>query len=87
MESQFWQLQSAKAHFSEVVEAATQGKPQRVTRHGKDAVVVVSAVDYDALLRVASANAPSLAQHLLAIPKDKKPLAIGAALRLRNVDF
>jgi prevent-host-death family protein len=41
-----WKLQDAKAHFSQVVrEARTQG-PQRVTVHGKDAVVVLSAEDY-----------------------------------------
>jgi antitoxin Phd len=37
-----WQLQEARSRFSELVsEALTQG-PQRVTRHGKSAVVVVS---------------------------------------------
>ena len=37
-----WQLQDAKAQFSEVVQLALDGKPQCVTRHGKDAVIVIS---------------------------------------------
>lgn len=37
-----WQIQSARSHFSEVFDAALGGEPQRVTRHGRHAVVVVS---------------------------------------------
>jgi len=45
--SDTWALQDAKARLSEVVErAATTGAPQRITRRGKDAVVVVSAPLY-----------------------------------------
>ncbi len=36
-----WRLQDAKARFSEVVREAQQRGPQRVTLHGKDAVVIV----------------------------------------------
>lgn len=36
-----WQLQEAKARFSEVVERALKGEPQVVTRRGKKAVVVL----------------------------------------------
>ena len=43
-----WQLQEAKAYFSEVVRRA-EGCPQRVTVRGKDAVVVLSARDYERL--------------------------------------
>ncbi len=43
-----WQLQEAKACFSEVVRRAEQ-QPQRVTVRGKDAAVVLSARDYDQL--------------------------------------
>lgn len=42
-----WRLQDAKARFSEVVKRAREHGPQRVTLHGKDAVVIVSAEDYD----------------------------------------
>ena len=41
-----WQLQEAKNRFSEVVEEAIQHGPQTVTRHGREAVVIVSYDDY-----------------------------------------
>jgi prevent-host-death family protein len=40
------QLQAAKQHFSELVERAERDGPQVVTKHGKDAVVVISIEDY-----------------------------------------
>ncbi len=42
-----WRLQDAKARFSEVVRLARESGPQRVTLHGRDAVVIVSAETYD----------------------------------------
>ncbi len=42
-----WRLQDAKARFSEVVRRAREDGPQRVTLHGQDAVVIVSAQTYD----------------------------------------
>jgi prevent-host-death family protein len=42
-------LQDAKARFSEVVRRARAHRPQRVTVHGRDAVVVIAAEDYDRL--------------------------------------
>jgi prevent-host-death family protein len=36
-----WKLQDAKARFSELVRRARAGKPQQVTMHGREAVVVV----------------------------------------------
>jgi antitoxin Phd len=44
-----WRLQDAKARFSELVRLARAEGPQRVTVHGRDAVVVVAAEDYDRL--------------------------------------
>lgn len=41
-----WQLQTAKQKFSELVRLAIARGPQFVTRHGKEAVVVLSAEDY-----------------------------------------
>jgi prevent-host-death family protein len=49
-----WRLQDAKARFSEVVRQAQQRGPQRVTLHGKDAVVVVGADEFDRLQRPVS---------------------------------
>jgi prevent-host-death family protein len=46
-----WRLQDAKARFSEVVREAQQRGPQRVTLHGKDAVVIVGADEFDRLQR------------------------------------
>lgn len=42
-----WGVASAKAQFSEVVERAMTEGPQRVTKSGRDAVVVVSAKAWD----------------------------------------
>jgi len=48
-----WKLEDAKNQFSKVVRKALAGKPQRVTRGGRDAVVVVAAEEYDRLTRPA----------------------------------
>jgi len=63
-----WSVQDAKNRFSEVVEAA-QRKPQTVTKHGKPAVVVVAADEYDRLRRLQQLKAPTFAEMLLAIPQ------------------
>ena len=42
-----WRLHDAKARFSEVVRRARDEGPQRVTLHGRDAVVVVDAATFD----------------------------------------
>ncbi len=46
-----WKLEDAKNQFSRVVREAVAGEPQRVTRGGRDAVVVVSVEEYDRLTR------------------------------------
>jgi len=43
-----WKLQDAKARFSEVVRRAQSEGPQRVTVHGKDAVMVIATREYGA---------------------------------------
>lgn len=45
-----WQLQDAKSRFSQVVEDAIQYGAQIVTKHGKNAVVILSFRDYERLL-------------------------------------
>ena len=47
-EGDTWQLKDAKARFSELFNRALE-RPQRVTRHGKRAVVVLAESDYEAL--------------------------------------
>ena len=49
-----WRLQDAKAKLSEVVRQARQRGPQRVTVHGRDAVVVVRAEEFDRMQRPVS---------------------------------
>lgn len=46
-----WQLQEAKQRFSELVERAQREGPQHVTKHGRAAVVVVAADEYERLTR------------------------------------
>lgn len=45
----FWQLQTAKAQFSELFRRARSEGPQYVTRQGKDAVVVLPAEEFERL--------------------------------------
>ena len=60
-----WSVQDAKNRFSEVVEAARR-KPQTVTKHGKPAVVVVAAEEYERLRHLDRAESPSFTELLLA---------------------
>jgi prevent-host-death family protein len=41
-----WQIQEAKARFSEMVDRALKEGPQTVTRHGKVVAVLVPADEY-----------------------------------------
>ena len=60
-----WQLQDAKARFSEVVKLAGSDGPQIVTCRGIETAVVLSMEDYRRL----EANRPSLVDYLMAGPK------------------
>jgi len=64
-----WSVQDAKNRFSELVEAARR-QPQIVTRHGKPAVVIVDAMEYQRLRHLERSEAPSFAELLLAMPQD-----------------
>ncbi len=81
-----WPLQDAKNRFSAVVDAALAGSPQRVTRRGKPAVVILAVDEYERLRNAKRANAPTLADLLLSIPQDDKEFE---RLRLptRRADF
>lgn len=46
-----WQLQEAKAKFSELVQKAINKGPQNITVHGKPAAVLLSINDYEMLVR------------------------------------
>ena len=47
--SSAWQLQTAKAKFSELFRRARTEGPQYVTRQGKEAVVILPAEDFQRL--------------------------------------
>ncbi|MGD0297518.1 MAG: type II toxin-antitoxin system Phd/YefM family antitoxin [Bryobacteraceae bacterium] len=47
---QTWQVQSAKARFSEVFRLARTEGPQHITRQGKEGVVMISDEQYDRLV-------------------------------------
>ena len=65
-----WPPPDAKNRFSAVVDAAVAGDPQRVTRRGKPAVVVLAMEEYECLRHLKRAMAPTLSDLLLAIPQD-----------------
>jgi antitoxin Phd len=56
-----WQVQTAKARFSEVFRLARTAGPQRITRQGKEGVVMISDEQYERLL-VKSRKPKSLVQ-------------------------
>ena len=56
-------INEARAQFSRLVERALAGEPQRVTRYGKEAVVIVSEDDWQARARSAPTLGALLAQH------------------------
>jgi prevent-host-death family protein len=60
-----WQVQEAKARFSEVVEEARKKGPQIITKHGTERAVVLSVEDFRAL----TAHKPGLKEYLLGGPK------------------
>ncbi len=61
---QAWQMQTAKAQFSEVVRSAKLDGPQDITVHGKSVAVVVSRELFDRL----SGNTESLVQFMRQSP-------------------
>jgi antitoxin Phd len=75
MISKNWQLQDAKNRFSEVVELALKDGPQTVTKHGKPAVVIISAAEYERSL----APRKSLIELLRDCPED-----LGEIIRPRD---
>jgi antitoxin Phd len=62
-----WQLQEAKAKFSEVFDRALTEGPQYVSRRNKDEVVVMPAKEYATL--TGRSERPTLVEALLACPK------------------
>jgi prevent-host-death family protein len=69
-----WQLQEAKARFSEVVRSAEDEGPQEITVHGRPAAVVLSKSDFDRLQK----EKPSFVEFMM-----RSPLA-GADLKIQR---
>lgn len=46
-----WLVKDARARLADVMTGALAGEPQRVTRRGREAVVMVSEKDWDAAAR------------------------------------
>ena len=61
---QSWQMQTAKARFSELVKNAAQEGPQDITLHGRSVAVVMSRELFDRL----SGNEQSLVDFMRASP-------------------
>ena len=61
---QTWQMQTAKAQFSDVVRNAKSNGPQDITLHGKSVAVVLSRELFDRL----SGNTQSLLQFMQSSP-------------------
>jgi antitoxin Phd len=77
-----WPLQDAKARFSELFTRVCEEGPQRVTRHGKDAIILIAEADYKNL----SGQDCSFVDYLLSGPKAEldipRPADFGRALDL-----
>jgi antitoxin Phd len=71
-----WQLQEAKAKFSELVQKAIDDGPQTVTRRGQPAVVVLSAEQFE-LMKKRQVSLKDLLRsapwHELEIERDRSP--------------
>jgi len=77
-----WQLQEAKQRFSQLVRRAIEEGPQTVTRHGEEAVVVISASEFRRLnVR------PDFKQFLLSGPDLSKLRIRRSRERVRVIDL
>jgi antitoxin Phd len=79
--SQRWQLQAAKAQFSEVFRRARERAPQVVTKQGKEAVVILALEDFERLTERAR-QPKSLSQFFA-----ESPLAKGSIDLERKSDY
>ncbi len=76
-----WQLQDAKARFSELIEDALEKGPQIVTRRGIDTAVVIS---FEEWRRLQETNRPSLKDVLLGPgPRFEIPMPTRGRVRSR----
>ena len=78
-----WQLQEAKAKFSQLVRKALDEGPQTVSRHGKDVVVLLSLADYEKLKQ----RKPSLKEVLMSGPEGDFELPPRVRDSRRDIEF
>ena len=76
-----WQLQTAKARFSELFRLARSRGPQWITRQGKEAVVVLRAEEFERL-RTRSRQPRSLSRFFA-----QSPLAASRLRLERKADY
>ncbi len=65
-----WTLRDARNRFGALVDAALAGTPQRVTRRGKPAVVVLAVDEYERLRKLEKTRPSSFVDMLLQMPQD-----------------
>lgn len=84
MSTTTWTVAEAKAKFSEVIDRARGSGPQKITRNGRDAVVVVSIEEWDRKTR----RNGNLAEFFASSPLSDSGLEIERAKDLpRDVDL
>jgi prevent-host-death family protein len=69
-----YHLSEARAEFSKLVDRALAGEPQRITRYGKEAVVVVAEDSWLARSQSAPTLGALLARHARAIVTSDDPM-------------
>ena len=72
----YWQVQEAKARFSELFRTARAEGPQRVAHHGKEVVVVLAEEEYLGLQRK-KARRESLVNFFAHSPLAKTKIELG----------
>lgn len=65
-----WQLQEARSRFKDLIDAAIEKGPQRVTRRGEPAVVVVSEKEWERV----TGNVPSFGKLIASCPASSEDL-------------
>jgi prevent-host-death family protein len=79
-----WTVAEAKARFSELIERARAKGPQRITKHGRAAAVVVSAAEWERK----SNRTGNLAEFLAASPLRDSGIEVKRRKdRLRKVEL
>lgn len=80
--AQHIQLRDAKARLSAVVDAAEQGKPSVITRHGEPAAVVLGYAEWQRLSTI-----PSFARLLMACPAEEGDFPERDQTPMRELDL